>query len=64
MGGLSEQTYYLMHKDDEVVMVTIDDVTGAMLRVAPQPQPELLPLGGRKSADELRGAGISPRAPQ
>ena len=52
---MSEQAYYLMHKDDEVVMVSIDDVTGAMLRVAPQPQPELLPLGGRKSADELRG---------
>ena len=51
---MSEQAYYLMHKDDEVVMVTIDDVTGAMLRVGPQLKPELLPLGGRKSTDELR----------
>lgn len=52
---MSEQTYFLMHKDDVATTVTIDDVTGAMLRVAPQTQPELLPLGGRKSPDELRG---------
>lgn len=52
---MSEQTYFLMHKDDVAATVTIDDVTGAMLRVAPQTQPELLPLGGRKSPDELRG---------
>lgn len=51
---MSEQTYFLMHKDDVAATVTIDDVTGAMLRVAPQAQLELLPLGGRKSADELR----------
>jgi hypothetical protein len=51
---MSEQTYFLMHKDDVAATVTIDDVTGAMLRVAPQAQPELLPLGGRKSPDELR----------
>ena len=37
---MSEQVYYLMHKDDVAAMVTIDDVTGAMLRVAPQLQPE------------------------
>lgn len=52
---MSERTYFLMHKDDTAAAVTIDDVTGAMLRVAPQAQPELLPLGGRKSPDELRG---------
>lgn len=52
---MSERTYFLMHKDDVAATVTIDDVTGAMLRVAPQTQPELLPLGGRKSPDELRG---------
>ncbi len=52
---MSEQTYFLMHKDDVAATVTIDDVTGAMLRVAQQTQPELLPLGGRKSPDELRG---------
>ena len=32
---MSEQTYFLMHKDDVAATVTIDDVTGAMLRVAP-----------------------------
>lgn len=52
---MSERIYFLMHKDDTAATVTIDDVTGAMLRVAPQTQPELLPLGGRKSPDELRG---------
>ena len=52
---MSERIYFLMHKDDVAATVTIDDVTGAMLRVAPQTQPELLPLGGRKSPDELRG---------
>ena len=52
---MSERTCFLMHKDDVAATVTIDDVTGAMLRVAPQTQPELLPLGGRKSPDELRG---------
>lgn len=51
---MSEQTYFLMHKNDVATTVTIDDVTGAMLRVSPQMQLELLPLGGRKSADELR----------
>ena len=51
---MSELAYYLMHKDDVVASVTIDGVTGAMLRVSPKTQAELLPLGGRKSPDELR----------
>ncbi|MBP5254072.1 MAG: excisionase [Lachnospiraceae bacterium] len=51
---MSEQAYYLMHKNDVAASVTIDDVTGAMLRVSPKTQPELLPLGGRGSVDDLR----------
>ena len=51
---MSEQAYYLMHKDDVAAAVTIDSVTGAMLRVSPKTQAELLPLGGRRSPDELR----------
>ena len=35
---LSEQAFYLMHKDDVVAAVTIDSVTGTMLRVSPKTQ--------------------------
>lgn len=51
---MSEQTYFLMHRDDIAATVTIDDLTGTMLKVSPKNQTELIPLGGCKSPDELR----------
>lgn len=48
------QTYYLMHRDDIVTIVGIDSVTGAMLRVAPKMNFDLLPVGGNTDAEALR----------
>ena len=41
---MSEQTYFLMHRDDIAATVTIDDLTGTMLKVSPKNQTELIPL--------------------
>lgn len=38
--------YSLMHRDDPVCAITIDPVSGAILRVSKPVHPELLPLGG------------------
>lgn len=38
--------YSLMHRDDPVCAITIDPVSGAVLRVSKPVHPELLPLGG------------------
>lgn len=48
------QTYYLMHRDDIVTIVGIDPVTGTMLRVSPQMNYDLLPVGGNTDAETLR----------
>ena len=51
---MAEQHYDLMHKDDLVAALTMDDLSGAILKVTPGANPELLPLGGRLGADSLR----------
>ena len=51
---MAEQHYDLMHKDDLVAALTMDDLSGAILKVTPGTNPELLPLGGRLGADSLR----------
>lgn len=51
---MAEQHYELMHKDDMVTALTLDDLSGAILKVTPGTNPELLPLGGRLGADSLR----------
>ena len=42
-----EETFYsLMHRDDAVCAISIDPVSGAILRASKPVNPELLPLGG------------------
>ena len=43
---MAEQGYELMHKDDVVASLQLDDLPGAILKVIPGTNPELLPLGG------------------
>lgn len=51
---MEEMKFSLMHKDIPVCAVTIDPVSGAMLRVSKPIHPELLPLGGNIDAQKLR----------
>ena len=51
---MAEQSYELMHKDDVVASLQLDDLSGAILKVTPSASPELLPLGGSQGADSLR----------
>ncbi len=51
---MDAMNYYLMHRDDPIAVVSIDSVTGAMLKVSQQTVAELLPLGGAIDADMLR----------
>lgn len=46
MRGMDETLYSLMHRDDPVCAISIDTVSGAILRVSKPVNPELLPLGG------------------
>ena len=43
---MEEILYSLMHRDDPVCAISIDAVSGAILRVSKPVNPELLPLGG------------------
>lgn len=51
---MAEQSYELMHKDDLVASLQLDDLSGAILKVTPGTNPNLLPLGGSQGADSLR----------
>ena len=51
---MAEQSYELMHKDDVVASLQLDDLSGAILKIIPGTNPELLPLGGSQGADSLR----------
>ena len=46
MTGMDETLYSLMHRDEPVCTISIDTVSGAILRVSKPLNPELLPLGG------------------
>ena len=43
---MGETFYSLMHRDDAVCAISIDPVSGAILRASKPVNPELLPLGG------------------
>lgn len=51
---MGNDLFYLMHKDSIVVTISIDNVNGNINRVSANGVTELLPLGGRKSPDELK----------
>ena len=51
---MSNDLFYLMHKDSIVVTISVDTVNGNINRVSANGVAELLPLGGRKSPDELK----------
>ena len=51
---MQETMFYLMHRNDPVCTVSIDSVTGAMLRVSQKKEQELLPLGGALDVQMLR----------
>ena len=46
MRGMEEKLYCLMHRDDPLCAISIDTVSGAILRASKPVNPELLPLGG------------------
>lgn len=52
--GMSNDIFYLMHNDDIVVILSIDIVNGNINKIASMGNYELMPLGGRKSPDELK----------
>lgn len=54
MSRMEEKLYSLMHRDDPVCAITIDEVSGAILRVSKPVNPELLPLGGSIDAAMLK----------
>lgn len=51
---MADVHFFLMYKDDIVTAFVIDDISGAILKISPNENPDLLPLGGRQSADALR----------
>ena len=51
---MQEKMYYLMHRNEPVCMVSIDPISGAILRVPPKKVEELLPLGGKIDTEMLR----------
>lgn len=54
MKRMEEKLYSLMHRDDPVCVVSVDSVSGVILRVSKPLAPELLPLGGCIDAEMLR----------
>lgn len=60
---MAEQHYTLMHKDDVVAQLQIDDLSGAILKVTSGANTELLPLGGCQEADSLRKWWLRRAAP-
>ncbi len=51
---MEENIFLLIHRDDPVVMVSIDFLSGSILRVGPKCERELLPPGGSIDAQTLR----------
>lgn len=51
---MNDTTYYLMHRDDPVCMVSIDALSGTMMRVSQKKNAELLPIGGSIDSEMLR----------
>lgn len=54
MKRVEEKMFSLMHRDDPVCAITIDAVSGAILRAAKPTNPELLPLGGNIDSAMLK----------
>jgi len=52
--GMEEKLYSLMHRDNPVCAISIDTVSGAILRVSKPVNPELLPLGGSVDSAMLK----------
>lgn len=52
--GMEETLYCFMHRDDPVCAISIDPVSGAILRVSKPMNPELLPLGGSMDSAMLK----------
>ena len=51
---MAEVQFFLMHKDDIVTAISIDDISGAIVRISQDGERDLLPLGGVQSPDALR----------
>lgn len=51
---MAEVQFFLMHKDDIVTAISIDDISGAIVRISQNGEQDLLPLGGVQSPDALR----------
>ena len=56
---MAEQGYDLMHKDDIVASLQLDDLSGAILKVTPSASPELLPLGGSQGGTVCANGGCA-----
>ncbi|MCD7776966.1 MAG: hypothetical protein LUH47_00410, partial [Clostridiales bacterium] len=51
---MDSNVFCLMHKDDVAAVLSIDSISGNIVKIAKKCAPELLPLGGRKSPEELK----------
>lgn len=49
-----EFVYYLMHKNDIVIAVTLDQVNGSIIKTSAEGNSELLPLGAKVSVNNLK----------
>ncbi|MCD7854072.1 MAG: hypothetical protein LUG66_00440 [Clostridiales bacterium] len=51
---MDSNVFCLMHKDDVAAVLSIDSISGNIVKIAKKCAPELLPLGGQKSPEELK----------
>lgn len=56
---MAEQSYNLMHKDDVVASLQLDDLSGAILKVTPGTNPELLPLAAVRAQTVCANGGCA-----
>lgn len=49
-----ERDYYLMHRNEIVTVLSMDEVSGSILRVGKLGNQDLMPLGGRQSQEYLK----------
>ena len=51
---VNENLYYLMHENDIVCLLFMDEVSGRIMKTGTKVNQELLPLGGNQSQQELK----------
>ena len=49
-----QNLYYLMHRDDFVAGLELEDVSGSIVKISKEQNIDLLPPGGRMSSEMLK----------